>query len=669
MALCHTCVRLAREWLIPRMIYISTQNHTDPPEQPLHWWHHSSWESLEAAAGECELCHLILTEAARPRLPDKFNYLHNISAEVPDENARKLRCQVFGGKQLEIFSKEKQLLVTLRTGFDDESRSRAPETLRKVFTARIVSPSPEDDRNWSNVKEWISRCHSSHPRCSAWANRDAHARHLPTRVVDVGDDDDATVRLRITKDDDQSQYIALSYCWGQTRTQMVTTSANIQERIDGITLSSMPRTHRDAVTIARKLGIRYIWIDALCIIQGDREDWSREAALMHKVYSRAALTIGGLSASNVDGPLLPQRTARHRIAVPIPWPFTSGPYASDKPYQVFITPQFQDFDKAFDGSPLSTRGWTFQERAMSARFLHLAPELFHWECRESAVHEGDSIEAHHVPYGLGLFNNVYELKGEISKILMHNAWADAINEYTKRSLTVGGDKLPALAGIARIYGEQGKLGVYVAGLWEDEFLKHLLWQADRTTGAQHKRAQAFCAPSWSWASIDGPIENPAIKRAFAGLRMLEDLGSETRHTGALTVFTATVERDDADEYGIVESGHLKAAGTLLEAWCLMTRLTPKTGERVIGIPSGVSIGSCILDVEVDDLAINVWMAPVLLCEKLFENRIKQSEVLILKDITATHQQGFTGKVFERIGKGRVHYYAFQNSVREDYTIV
>ncbi|KAI4592501.1 hypothetical protein KJ359_011083 [Pestalotiopsis sp. 9143b] len=670
-------MRSTQEWLIPRFINLTQRS---PPE-PLHWWHQPSWESLlEAASQGCPLCRLIIDEGTRPQEPDTYGTLRVHSGEVQDENATRLRWQVYAGGRLEIFSKEKQLNLQLRMAFDDESRARAPEALKEIFSARMVSTVPDDDRNMANVRDWMRNCRENHPVCSAWADRDPRGRHLPTRVIDVGKPGDDTVRLRDDiQDDDRSAYIALSYCWGQSGSQLLTTPTSLQDHLREIRLSSMPATHVDAITITRKLGIQYIWIDALCIIQGDKEDWAREAATMHRVYSRAALTISSLSASTVADPLLTTRSERHGVTVPIPWPFTSGPYASDEPYRLYMLPYFKD---SLTNTPLSLRGWTFQERILSGRFLQFGPELTHWECRKLSTSEDDAVGVTGIQASRRLLNARYE-GDEPSKVRMHDGWEDMIVEYTKRRLTVTGDKLPALAGVARVWGEQCTLGVYIAGLWEDQFLKHLLWQSDHRDGIRHRRVQEYRAPTWSWASIDGPVVNPALQRAFSGFQMLEDNGYETRHTLRLANISATINRDDADDYGIVEGGHIKARGILLQVDCKRMRgptgdvSSPgielrmracRAGERSLEI-GGLSLGSCVLDVLTEEVSFTVWIFPILLCTVLTnEDHHQLSEVLVLRDVSSTHQTSFTGQVFERIGKGRVRHFSDQKSGKE-FTII
>jgi hypothetical protein len=116
MALCHVCIRSTQEWLIPRLINLKQPN----PSEPLHWWHQPSWGSLlEAASEGCPLCRLIVAESTRPQEPDPFGTLGICSREVQDENATRLRWQVYAGGRIEIFSKEKQLKLQIRIAFDD----------------------------------------------------------------------------------------------------------------------------------------------------------------------------------------------------------------------------------------------------------------------------------------------------------------------------------------------------------------------------------------------------------------------------------------------------------------------------------------------------------------------------------------------------------------------
>jgi Heterokaryon incompatibility protein (HET) len=134
-----------------------------------------------------------------------------------------------------------------------------------------------------------------------------HDVPLPTRLVHIPRNPDKQLRLRVSKGL-TGQYVALSYCWGRGEV-FKTTSAEYGARLDGFEAGMLPQTIQDAVSIARRFGFEYIWIDALCIIQGDVEDWAHESSRMSRVYGNASLTLcADLARSSDDGILRPRKT-------------------------------------------------------------------------------------------------------------------------------------------------------------------------------------------------------------------------------------------------------------------------------------------------------------------------------------------------------------------------
>lgn len=65
-----------------------------------------------------------------------------------------------------------------------------------------------------------------------------------------------------------------------------------------IFLSDLPPLFQDAIIITRQLGLRYLWIDSLCIIQDSLRDWETEAAKMASIYQNSYVTISATDASN-----------------------------------------------------------------------------------------------------------------------------------------------------------------------------------------------------------------------------------------------------------------------------------------------------------------------------------------------------------------------------------
>jgi hypothetical protein len=124
-------------------------------------------------------------------------------------------------------------------------------------------------------------------------------RPLPTRVIDVSPIAGSQApRLKITGCE-EGEWVALSHCWG-TKSRFVTESSNIGARMCEIPLQDMPPTFQDAVTTIRQLGYRYLWIDSLCIIQDDNQDWVAESTRMRGYYQHAAITISCDSAYGDD---------------------------------------------------------------------------------------------------------------------------------------------------------------------------------------------------------------------------------------------------------------------------------------------------------------------------------------------------------------------------------
>lgn len=209
---------------------------------------------------------------------------------------------------------------------------------------------------------------------------------LPTRVIDVGPADNPKDPRLIVTNGETEPYVALSHCWGKPSQAAVprnsrTISTNFKNMLAGFPIDSVPRNFQNAIEIVRALGLRYLWIDALCIIQDSASDWETEAARMQEVYGSAYLTLAGTSAnSSIDG-----------FIARSPWPFSvvrMDDYGTDSASSLDSVyfryqPEFAKYSRvdAIDNSVWNTRGWTFQERLLSNRILHFTSGRLYWECR------------------------------------------------------------------------------------------------------------------------------------------------------------------------------------------------------------------------------------------------------------------------------------------------
>lgn len=197
----------------------------------------------------------------------------------------------------------------------------------------------------------------------------------PTGLIDIGESITADVRLIVTSESSPNgPYVTLSHCWGSARSLQLTSSSLADLKLL-ILVGDLPRTFKESFEVTRRLGLRYIWIDSLCIIQDSKDDWLHEAALMHKVYSHSYCTIA--AAASGDGY---QGLFRHRAPhflypseIEIPWLSRTGKY------------QLIDYDfwsSQVQDQPLHRRGWVVQERLLAPRVLHFSSQQLLWECCE-----------------------------------------------------------------------------------------------------------------------------------------------------------------------------------------------------------------------------------------------------------------------------------------------
>jgi hypothetical protein len=328
-------------------------------------------------------------------------------------------------------------------------------------------------------------------------------------VIDVGDDSQDP-HLYETAEVESGTYAALSYCWGRTRT-FTTTQATLQARKDGFFLSDLPKTCRDAVVIARAIGLRYIWIDSLCIIQDSNEDWEKEAALMGDVYSNAVITLAALDSPDSDTGLFISDATRQTFYL------TSDVGDGNFGY-VYARKGFRKLMMGFlhaDRSPplgddfggiLQTRGWTLQELTLSPRVLWFSAWELGWSCRTRTACECDPIPTSQLMKRSAARLTTMQQEGEPTIGL--EMWRDFVKVFTGRKLTHETDRLPALTGIATAMSKHIS-GRYFAGLWEHQLDENLLWTASQpdlyAATDQDTIMPDGYAPTWSWARAAGPI--------------------------------------------------------------------------------------------------------------------------------------------------------------------
>lgn len=353
-----------------------------------------------------------------------------------------------------------------------------------------IEPSTDSTTSHRLVKEWHTACMQQHSACESAQLKKNWA---PTRLVTF---DKQSETVRIEKGvRTPVRYVALSHCWGNTDI-LTLTSANSQELAEeGVPMSCLPKTFRDAIHVCRWLNYYHLWIDSLCIQQDSHEDWTAEAHAMTDVYSNATLTIIAAHAANPTEGLFINRDP---VAVMPPLIRCSW-ISDDNPQQLYTLVDSRMWLKGVDYCRLSKRAWTVQERFLSPRRLYFSKHQIFYAC--AAAKACEAFPVGKTPYQLGtmyggssLFSNSWVNSREI--------WSSVAGDYSRAALTKDTDKIIALSGVAEKMQHELK-DEYVVGLWRSNLIHELLWRHSGTGGERYRPGPGRIAPSWSWMSVSG----------------------------------------------------------------------------------------------------------------------------------------------------------------------
>lgn len=306
--------------------------------------------------------------------------------------------------------------------------------------------------------------------------------------------------------------------------------------------SSLTRTFKEAIDIARALGFTFLWIDSLCIIQDDDEDWRSESVRMSEIYGGSSLTIAATAAPDgsygclqeQDLSLIPEQTFS---------PSNAG---------TFVLRDLDLYQHQILESPLAKRAWVYQERFLSHRVLHCASQQLFWECQEDIFCETFPGS---MPGMIGHDHWWFQFRSYCLA-----AWSDIVKQYSRCFLTRKSDKLVAIAGVAKWFGISTSDQCY-AGLFKKKMEDELLWHLEADAHKSEKR-HSNIAPTWSWASLDGPIKIPRLEWQGPYSRKVAHVvdylvHSPTEDTAISTAITLRVEcmgirKIDSFDTGIID---------------------------------------------------------------------------------------------------------------------
>lgn len=390
---------------------------------------------------------------------------------------------------------------------------------------------------------------------------------MPKRLIEILDepgDLPSSHKVRLATNPPPALYAVLSYCWGGDQPGKTAKKDDLLQKYEQeIPLKVLPRTIRDALVVTRRINLKFLWVDAMCIVQDDKDDVAEQITQMHHIYRGAMVTISVTdAATSSEGFLQPRTNFR---------PVKLRARLDDNVFgDLFAVPFYTDLRR----SRLLTRGWTYQEGCLSTRSLMYTDERVMFRCLEARRSDDNGAEIpiiaeppsdFHLPRAespppMDPDSPSAQTNSLVEPAYHHlwqgrphpEAWFAAVEKYTERELTVESDKLPAIAAIADEYAATQPVTTYLAGLWKEHLYWQLLWHRTRdyhpaTTTRRTKRPTSYRAPSWSWASMEGQV----------GLSVA--LGRRSAHsTPTATILdVATTLYDQRNPFGRVTGGFLR----------------------------------------------------------------------------------------------------------------
>jgi hypothetical protein len=527
--------------------------------------HHPSLTSLAQAIEEgCFLCCC---------LEDRLEY-HDIDMKQPDLD-RCTRWRVYENdpnwsvndvRCFDVCSWDKdhpdhaevQLqCFSLRSNFIRSDPASSSEK-NKDSSLSIFSGFTGSDQTISQIKKWLEICTSTHYSCG-------HQRKnlwMPSRLLQLCDlDKEPKVRLRSSSELESERYLTLSHCWGAKGSQKLQlTKETIEDFHRGIAVSTLQKTFQDMANVTARLGFQYFWVDCMCILQDDPEDWRRESSSMGTVYANSWLNISATWATDSSYGCFTDRDLSRDYL------YVEEPMDGLESKKIWILTSTYDWSGQVEQAPVNERGWVLQERILSPRIAHFTGTQVAWECQQLQATETS-------PDGIILQQALYKqyrYNLAIDNSIKHDGhedteyyWSRILYNYTSCQLTFSTDRLIALSGIARKINESRPCD-YIAGLWSKDLPHCLLW----TLWDPSPQSKTYIAPSWSWASKSGEV----ISSGFA---------DRDNSAAYMTVLDYAITlRNPEDPYGQITDAFIKVRARLgIARWSGMEYLE-KQGEDV-----------------------------------------------------------------------------------------
>ncbi|KAM5341526.1 hypothetical protein ACJ41O_014557 [Fusarium nematophilum] len=497
-------------------------------------WHQSRTSYLEALIAGCHLCSLIEEHRSKAnpasRFPAQFTYcfkvlneqwarygqgskwlalqhdediesweyqsgvlgdptsygLSEMLAKDSDEVLSSCRTRPFW-LVLEIYGPGEHVVLPVELNQGEPAEDLAQLNLE-------AQTSTGSDECLELARHWLDDCLSNHAECGTTNGE----RWRPTRLLYVGTAESPCLRLvRGFNVDAEEAYLALSHR-SETDKDSTLTTENLSSFETDIPESRLSPTIKDALDVTRRLGSQHLWVDSLCIIQDNPKDWARESALMPKVYSNARLTVAA-SVADDEGCYASRNPHRVRPCR-IPNPFAKDPKNLS----------FNIRSRHINNAHMRELKDSISESKGSPRHLIFGSNQILWTCQRHQASEawpaGKTGE-----FFIDRFESFEAEKAKLRRLRkkpkdMDAAWWEFIHDYTRSKLACMSGRLVAVQGLATEVGAASNQ-TYCEGFWTGRRCKWpetLLWTAEDPS---IPRPMDYRAPTWSWASIDGPVNS------------------------------------------------------------------------------------------------------------------------------------------------------------------
>lgn len=465
------------------------------------------------------------------------------------------------------------------TDEDDLAREKGVPWLRDI------GENTASTESLGRAKRWLEECLEAtvHRELGSVQMDQPHRfeTERPTRLLFIANCEDArnsSVRLIETHGASHS-YATLSYCWGAIDSEWLCTKQNVDQYLIGIDREILPATLRDSIVIAASLGVPYIWIDALCIIQDDTSDWATESAKMGGIYHGSLVTIAAAGSSDSHGGCfntvarprfseeaghrtlrlghINRQNLRHPGSLRDDLALFESRLQNSSISRLYVVrsaghdPYDDIYEEEVLHSPLSARAWVFQEQVLSRRIIYFAQSQLFWECEHCRLSEDGCPQQQ----AQQIYPILASQKPLSTDQIIKSWYLGAVQTYTSRSLTHKHDKLVAISAVARATHLNRRIE-YFAGLWKDCILQGLIWNRS----SPGKKSRTYVCPSWSWASQDSSVRYDAI---------YDEPNKYIPYQPK--VLEVHVDRDPQNHFGDVSSGFVKLDTWITSGWVLRSR--------------------------------------------------------------------------------------------------